>query len=159
MKIHSYLAVNREMKMNSLQLIELRDTRDNLLGEGKKNDDAESDMSSIDSPGSETESPESLNPIQVLSEEIRELEIDLENGGTRYPANVTFANFLDFLFLPTLVYELEYPRTAEIRISYLLEKIAGTAGAMLIMYLTIQQYILPVIRDIPNLEFLVCCFS
>jgi hypothetical protein len=29
----------------------------------------------------------------------------------RYPDNVTLVNFLDFLLVPTLVYEAEYPRT------------------------------------------------
>jgi sterol O-acyltransferase len=29
----------------------------------------------------------------------------------RYPNNLTFANFLDYMICPTLVYELEYPRT------------------------------------------------
>jgi sterol O-acyltransferase len=28
-----------------------------------------------------------------------------------YPDNLTYANFLDYMFCPTLIYELEYPRT------------------------------------------------
>lgn len=153
MKVHSYLAVNREMKVNSLHLIDLRTAHDNLIGENKKNDEEVSFVTS--SMESLSEDGEPLTPIQLLSEEIRELETDLANGSTKYPANVTFANFLDFLFLPTLVYELEYPRTSVIRVGYLLEKIAGTAGVCFCMYLTIQHHILPFIRDIPNLEFLV----
>jgi sterol O-acyltransferase len=30
---------------------------------------------------------------------------------TTYPNNLTYANFLDYMLCPTLVYELEYPRT------------------------------------------------
>ena len=29
----------------------------------------------------------------------------------KYPHNLTYSNFLDYMFCPTLVYELEYPRT------------------------------------------------
>lgn len=38
----------------------------------------------------------------------------LSSNGKRpvtFPDNVTFANFIDYLLVPTLVYELEYPRT------------------------------------------------
>lgn len=38
----------------------------------------------------------------------------LSSGGKEnisFPQNVTFLNFLDYLLVPTLVYELEYPRT------------------------------------------------
>lgn len=34
-------------------------------------------------------------------------------GGAQYPNNVTFANYLDYLLVPTLVYEPCYPRTAK----------------------------------------------
>jgi sterol O-acyltransferase len=48
---------------------------------------------------------------------IREIEIaDRDLTGTTlqemtYPNNLTYANFLDYMLCPTLVYELEYPRT------------------------------------------------
>lgn len=29
----------------------------------------------------------------------------------KYPYNLTYSNFVDYMFCPTLVYELEYPRT------------------------------------------------
>ena len=46
--------------------------------------------------------------------EIEQADRDLTGkimGKNKYPNNVTFANFLDYMLCPTLVYELEYPRT------------------------------------------------
>jgi sterol O-acyltransferase len=52
--------------------------------------------------------------ISALAGQLSEMESELT--GTclhkmRYPANLTWWNYLDFHMLPTLVYELEYPRT------------------------------------------------
>lgn len=49
--------------------------------------------------------------IKTLQEELERLKEDLTVGNTTYPNNVTFMNFVDYLAVPTLVYELEYPRT------------------------------------------------
>lgn len=52
--------------------------------------------------------------ISALAEHLSEMESDLTGNclhNVRYPANLTWWNYLDFHMLPTLVYELEYPRT------------------------------------------------
>jgi sterol O-acyltransferase len=52
--------------------------------------------------------------ISSLAVELSELEAELTSTGqnhVRWPANLTWANYVDYQFLPTLVYELEYPRT------------------------------------------------
>jgi sterol O-acyltransferase len=49
-----------------------------------------------------------------LVQEIDQTDLDLTGkvmGTNTYPHNLTFANFLDYMLCPTLVYELEYPRT------------------------------------------------
>jgi len=56
-----------------------------------------------------------------LAEEKERLILEIENtqrdltgkfvGKIKYPENLTYSNFLDYMFCPTLVYELEYPRT------------------------------------------------
>lgn len=51
---------------------------------------------------------------EKLLMEITNTERDLTGqvyGIVKYPHNLTFWNFLDYMFCPTLVYELEYPRT------------------------------------------------
>jgi sterol O-acyltransferase len=43
------------------------------------------------------------------------------------------------------VYELEYPRSDEINWYYVAEKVASTAGVLLIMMLVSQSFIYPVV--------------
>jgi len=52
--------------------------------------------------------------VSIIAEQLSEVESELTGTylhEVRYPANLTWWNYLDFHMLPTLVYELEYPRT------------------------------------------------
>jgi sterol O-acyltransferase len=52
--------------------------------------------------------------ISELAKEVTELESELTSTGPerkRWPANITWANYADYLLVPSLVYELEFPRT------------------------------------------------
>jgi sterol O-acyltransferase len=52
--------------------------------------------------------------ISALAKEYSELESELVSSGpehVRWPENITFKNFAMYQLIPTLVYELEYPRT------------------------------------------------
>lgn len=54
------------------------------------------------------------NHVSHLAMAICDAKDALSSGGKEnisFPANVTMLNFLDYLVVPTLVYELEYPRT------------------------------------------------
>lgn len=67
--------------------------------------------------------------IASLAARAHEVQEYLTSPGTRsvvWPANVTYANFVDYLLVPTLVYELEFPRTKAIRPLYVLEKVLAT---------------------------------
>ncbi len=97
MKQHSYLSVNREMKAKDIQLSHLQHRRKNLISNTKKSEDSALQTIEIE--------------IEDIDNEIEDLLLDLRNGKTQFPNNISFANFLDYLLVPTLVYELEYPRT------------------------------------------------
>ncbi|UZJ54057.1 hypothetical protein CBS101457_003377 [Exobasidium rhododendri] len=60
-----------------------------------------------------------------------------------WPSNITFANFWDYLLIPTLVYELSYPRTKAIRPLYLLEKALATFGTFFVIYVITEHWIMP----------------
>jgi sterol O-acyltransferase len=52
--------------------------------------------------------------ISALATEYFELESELVSSGperVRWPENITFKNFVVYQLIPTLVYELEFPRT------------------------------------------------
>ncbi|PWN50101.1 MBOAT-domain-containing protein [Violaceomyces palustris] len=66
-----------------------------------------------------------------------------------WPENVTYANFWDYLLVPTLVYELQYPRTTTVRPFYLLEKVLATFGTFFVIYVITEHWIMP---NSPNPE-------
>ncbi len=52
--------------------------------------------------------------VANLANELIEMDQELVSSGKekiRWPNNISLANFADYQVIPTLVYELEYPRT------------------------------------------------
>jgi sterol O-acyltransferase len=52
--------------------------------------------------------------ISSLAQNLSDMEIELTSrrtGNVRWPDNISWWNFMDYQLIPTLVYELEYPRT------------------------------------------------
>ncbi|KAJ1951420.1 Sterol O-acyltransferase 2 (Sterol-ester synthase 2) [Linderina macrospora] len=72
-----------------------------------------------------------------------------------FPSNVTFQNFAMFQLSPTLVYELEYPRTPHIRWGYVLEKILGTLGIFFVFYIVVAHLVVPRLEAMPDRGILV----
>jgi sterol O-acyltransferase len=76
---------------------------------------------SSDKPNDKSNNPNSHilvhhpdSQISALATEYTELESELVSSGperVRWPENITFKNFAVYQLIPTLVYELEYPRT------------------------------------------------
>ncbi|KAH7890843.1 MBOAT, membrane-bound O-acyltransferase family-domain-containing protein [Phlebopus sp. FC_14] len=63
--------------------------------------------------------------------------------GVRYPENLTLRNFAVYMLIPTLVYELEYPRTDRIRPIYVFEKTVAFMGSFALLYTVTESFILP----------------
>ena len=64
-----------------------------------------------------------------------------------YPENLTFYNHYEFIALPTLVYELEYPRSDSINWTYALEKMTACFGVIFVMIMISQAFIYPVVMS------------
>ncbi|KAF2457446.1 MBOAT, membrane-bound O-acyltransferase family-domain-containing protein [Lineolata rhizophorae] len=83
----------------------------------------------------------------VIRSEIKSLDEELHAKCTDpqhcYPRNLTVANFADWTCLPTVVYELEYPRQEHINWWYVAEKTAATFGVIWVMVVISQAYIYP----------------
>ena len=83
----------------------------------------------------------------VIRDEIAALTTELKGKcvvtKNYYPNNLTLANFAEWTCLPTLVYELEYPRQASTNWYYVAEKTAATFGTILVMIILSQAYIYP----------------
>jgi sterol O-acyltransferase len=68
-------------------------------------------------------------------------------GSVTYPKNLTWSNYTDYLFCPTLCYELEYPRTSGIVWTELGYKITAVFGVIFLLTITSEEYILPVMIE------------
>ncbi|KAI9668439.1 MAG: acyl-CoA/sterol acyltransferase [Alyxoria varia] len=64
-----------------------------------------------------------------------------------YPHNLTLSNFADWTILPTLVYELEYPRQQHTNWWYVAEKTSATFGVIAVMMVISQAYIYPPVHE------------
>lgn len=101
----------------------------------------------------ESDEPLDLEQIQafesMIKSEIYALTVDLQGKASSpddaYPNNLTMKKHYEFTVLPTLVYELEYPRTDRIDWRYVVEKAAATAGVLFIMQLVSQTFIYPIV--------------
>ncbi|PCH44439.1 MBOAT-domain-containing protein [Wolfiporia cocos MD-104 SS10] len=84
--------------------------------------------------------------IADLAHEHAELETELTSSGpqlVRWPANITLKNFAVYMAIPTLVYELEYPRTDRMRPLYVFEKTVATFGTFTLLYTITESFIIP----------------
>lgn len=71
-----------------------------------------------------------------------------------YPANLTVHNFVDFLLVPTLIYQPVYPRTPRIRKAFILDRILGIGAIFFMLYAIISIYIMPVIMNVTMENYL-----
>lgn len=82
---------------------------------------------------------------RIIKWEIDALTGDLKGkcstGVNQYPNNLTLRNQCEYIVLPTLVYELEYPRSESINWTYVAEKSIGVLGILMIMNM-VREYVL-----------------
>lgn len=87
----------------------------------------------------------------AMQSEIDSLTEELNGKATRpelaYPNNLTIVNWWDWTCLPTLVYELEYPRQERRNWLYIIEKTIATLGCIWVMIIISQQYIYPAVME------------
>lgn len=84
---------------------------------------------------------------RVIRAELADLNHELRgkntSGTNAYPSNLRLLNLAEFICLPTLVYELEYPRQPHINWLYVLEKTTATFGVLGVMMVISQAFIYP----------------
>ena len=99
------------------------------------------------------QSPTHKDEQDAKAERLRHLREDLAFelasplGNVSYPQNLTMHNFVDFIFCPTLCYELEYPRTPRIRWMELFYKTLAVFGCIFLLTITTEEFILPVLDE------------
>ncbi|RFU28068.1 hypothetical protein B7463_g8278, partial [Scytalidium lignicola] len=84
--------------------------------------------------------------LSCLREDLA-VELTSPLGSVTYPTNLTWSNYVDYLFCPTLCYELEYPRTDQIVWSELASKVLATFGVIFLLTIISEEFILPVLSQ------------
>ena len=134
MKIVSYSHANRDLR--KVFYINIKENED------KKNGTNITD-SSISRSKSGTKSGDD-NGKPFLTNIYTEAS-DLESPYLQYPENITAQNLLYFVFIPSLTYQLNYPRNKKIRKRYLLTILLRMLVVFMLIVLTYKQYIRPVL--------------
>ncbi|KAK3305318.1 MBOAT, membrane-bound O-acyltransferase family-domain-containing protein [Chaetomium strumarium] len=88
---------------------------------------------------------------RLLKWEVDALSDELKGKSTKpgrdYPNNLTWRNHYEYVVLPTVVYELEYPRSKSISWFYVAEKAVACFGILFVMIMISQAFIYPVVMD------------
>ncbi|PNY27987.1 O-acyltransferase [Tolypocladium capitatum] len=79
--------------------------------------------------------------VDALADELRGTAADAADA---YPCNLTFVKHYKWIPLPTVVYELGYPRTETISWGYVAEKLVAVVGILFVMIQVSQYSIYPV---------------
>ncbi|KAI1502843.1 MBOAT family protein [Biscogniauxia marginata] len=113
------------------------------------------DLNDIENISRAIESVEPLDLDQLLMfERLIKWEVDalsdeLKGKATEpshyYPNNLTFRNYYEYIVLPTVVYELQYPRSDRINWLYVAEKAVAIVGLIFVMIMISQSFIYPVV--------------
>ncbi|ODA83112.1 hypothetical protein RJ55_01621 [Drechmeria coniospora] len=80
--------------------------------------------------------------VDALADELRGTATEPHKA---YPNNLTFVSHYKWIPLPTVVYELEYPRTESISWPYVVEKFVAMVGILFVMIQVSQYSIYPVV--------------
>lgn len=88
----------------------------------------------------QTQEEELLKKIAEFSND----ELKMQSNVTRFPDNITFRNYFAYSMFPTLIYQIEYPRTERIRKNYVIKKLAATFGVFFILIVVSENYLYPI---------------
>jgi len=132
MKLISYSHVNNDVR-TSLRLMKKQDKEHSHSASSQS-------LGGLSARSSNTDFDNNAKPnLTILFAEME----DLEPPFLLYPQNITLPNIFYFCLAPTLCYQLNYPRTKEIRIRYIFFILVRMLIVFGLNILVIEQYIHP----------------
>ncbi|CUS23352.1 LAQU0S09e02828g1_1 [Lachancea quebecensis] len=78
------------------------------------------------------------------SVEFCEFELSLQSHSVQFPDNLTLKGYFTYSMFPTVVYQIEYPRTEKIRWTYVFEKLCAIFGVIFVMMIVAQFFMYPI---------------
>lgn len=147
MKMHSYAFYNGHLSETRRRLQELDQPETASKAAAIRYPSAISGLAEVkDNSDMDSEDSSSGDTVCQLRDELA-TELTSPVGRVTYPQNLTVLNFVDFLFCPTLCYELEYPRTDGIVWSELYYKTLAVFGCIFLLTVTSEEFIIPVLAE------------
>jgi sterol O-acyltransferase len=143
MKMHSYAFYNGHLSVTKRRLSALDDPSGESTKAAVKYPSPKTHVRSM-SQEFVCNGKDEGKPVEQLREDLA-MELTSPLGHVSYPENLTVMNYIDYLFCPTLCYELEYPRTDSINWLELFFKSLAVFGCIFLMTVTSEEFILPVL--------------
>jgi sterol O-acyltransferase len=146
-KMHSYAFYNGHLSETKRRLDELDKPAGKSRAAAKRYPNPYKRLSQVQAEAKkEAKTERNAEDLSKLREDLAK-ELTSPLGHVTYPHNLTVFNFIDFLFCPTLCYELEYPRTKERRYMELFWKGLAVFGCIFLLTLISEEFIIPVLAD------------
>ncbi len=74
-------------------------------------------------------------------------QLDLDPNETLYPDNLNIKDLYYFMMVPTLCYELNFPRTERVRKRFLLRRMLELFFGLQLVLALFQQWIIPSVKN------------
>jgi sterol O-acyltransferase len=149
MKMHSYTFYNGHLSETRRRLNELDKPAGKSRAAARRYPGPHKRLSEVQAETKERSASANSTNGEDLSRLREDLARELTSplGHVTYPQNLTVVNFVDFIFCPTLCYELEYPRTPKTRYSELFYKTLAVFGCIFLLTVTSEEFIIPVLAE------------
>ncbi|KAF1984023.1 hypothetical protein K402DRAFT_396218 [Aulographum hederae CBS 113979] len=149
MKMHSYAFYNGHLSETQRRLSELDEPSTASKASVLKYPSSRTRLHEISQEDDDDKHDSNSQGDEHISHLREDLAFELTSplGQVTYPQNLTLTNYVDFLFCPTLCYELEYPRTEGIRYMELFYKTLAVFGCIFLLTVTSEEFIIPVLDE------------
>jgi len=147
MKMHSYAFYNGHLSETERRLQALDDPSTASKAPAYQYPSAGHTQTSKDEKDSAQQREEDEKSSVTQLREDLAIELTSPLGSVTYPKNLTWSNYADYIFCPTLCYELEYPRTNSIVWTQLAYKIVAVFGVIFLLTITSEEFILPPLTE------------
>lgn len=141
MKLHSYAFYNGHLSQTEHRLADLDKPGSKTTGAAVRYPDPYPRRQSI-----QRNAAPSRSGTSNLREDLA-TELTSPLGRVTYPQNLTLANYVDYIFCPTLCYELEYPRNKETQWTEVAFKTLAVFGCIFLLTHISEEFIVPVLSD------------
>ncbi|KAI4190146.1 MAG: hypothetical protein LQ348_003707 [Seirophora lacunosa] len=146
MKMHSYAFYNGHLSTTEHRLSALDNPESASTAAAVRYPRSSTHPNELDMSKEKKAHQDEEEALSKLREDLA-LELTSPLGQVTYPQNLTWSNYTDYILVPTLCYELEYPRTERTQYLELFWKTLAVFGCIFLLTITSEEFIVPVLHD------------